>query len=36
METVKQLIDQANHIWKNHKKWVIGVAAIIIIAIVAL
>jgi len=36
METVKQLIDQATHIWKNHKKWVIGVAVIIIIAIVAL
>ena len=35
METLKQLIDQACHIWKDHKKWVIA-AAIIIIVIVAL
>jgi hypothetical protein len=35
METIKQLIAQASHVWKDHKKWVIA-AAIIIIAIVAL
>jgi hypothetical protein len=36
METIKQLINQTTHIWTNHKKWVIGVAIIIVIAIVAI
>ena len=36
METIKQLINQAQHIWTDHKKWVIGVAIIIVIAIVAI
>ena len=36
METIKQLINQTTHIWTNHKKWVIGVAIVIVIAIVAI
>jgi len=36
METIKQVINQAQHIWTDHKKWVIGVAIIIVIAIVAI
>jgi len=36
MESIKQVINQAKHIWTNHKKWVIGVAIIIVIAIVAI
>ena len=36
METIKQLINQATHLWTDHKKVVIGVAIIIVIAIVAI
>jgi hypothetical protein len=36
METIKKLINQAKHIWIDHKKWVIGVAIIIVIAIIAI
>jgi hypothetical protein len=31
-----EIIDQAKHIWTDHKKWVIGVAIIIVIAVVAI
>jgi hypothetical protein len=33
---MENVINQAKHIWTNHKKWVIGGAVIIIIAIVAI
>ena len=36
MEIIKNVIAQANHIWIDHKKWVIGAAAVVIIAIVIL
>ena len=32
MEIIKNVIAQANHIWADHKKWVIGAAAVVIIA----
>jgi len=31
-----EIIDQAKHIWTDHKKWVIGVAIIIVIVVVAI
>ena len=36
MEIIKNVIAQATHIWTDHKKWVIGAAAVVIIAIVIL
>jgi|TARA_R100000808_G_C2024665_1_gene71278 hypothetical protein len=36
MEIIKNVIAQANHIWTDHKKWVIGAVAVVIIAIVVL
>ena len=36
MEIIKNVIAQAYHIWTDHKKWVIGAAAVVIIAIVIL
>ena len=33
---MENIINQAKHIWSDHKKVVIGVAIIIIIAIVAI
>jgi hypothetical protein len=33
---MENIIDQAKHIWTDHKKWVIGVAIIIVIAVVAI
>ena len=33
---MEKIINQAKHIWTNHKKWVIGVAIIIVIAIIAI
>ena len=36
MEIINNVIAQANHIWTDHKKWVIGAAAVVIIAIVIL
>ena len=31
-----EIIDQAKHIWTDHKKWGIGVAIIIVIVVVAI
>jgi len=33
---MENIINQAKHIWTDHKKWVIGIAIIIVIAIVAI
>ena len=35
METIKQLWSQGTHLWKDHKKAVIIVAVIVILAIIA-
>jgi len=33
---MEKVINQAKHLWIDHKKWVIGGAIIIVIAIVAI
>jgi len=33
---MEKVINQVKHIWTDHKKWVIGVAIIIVIAIIAI
>ncbi len=33
---MENIINQVKHIWTDHKKWVIGAAVIILIAIVAI
>jgi len=33
---MENIINQAKHIWTDHKKWVIGIAIIIVIAVIAI
>ena len=35
METIKQLWSQGAHLWKDHKKVVIGAGVVVVILIIA-